>query len=173
MILSIIFSSLLFLLALASIPYRIVISPCASFLGLLIISMGKTPEGYPVLPITNGMILGWLFIAVLVTVVTLCQPAPLRRARFGIWYYFGGAVTGLALGLLGFTFLPSAGARYVWMIIAVAVATFLGALMFANTPAAKKVSPSSGNFFTYMLAKGFPVAITFMQLGTVLVVLNL
>lgn len=170
---SIIFSSLLFLVALACVLYRLEAAPCSAFLGLLIISMARVPEGYPLLPIGNGLILGWLFMAVLVTVVTLCQPAPLRHVRRGMWYYLGGALTGLALGLLGFTFLPSSGARYVFMIVAVAATTFFGGLAYANTSEGKNVGPRSGNFFKYLLAKGFPTAITLMQLGTVLVILNL
>lgn len=173
MALSIIFSSILFLLGISLIPYRLVASPCCCFLGLLIISMGKTGEGYPLLPISQGMILGWLFMAVLVTVLTVCQPAPIRNTRRGMYYYLGGALTGMIIGLLGFTFLQNAGGRYVFMIVATAVATFLGGLMYGSTPEGKNVGISSGNFFTYMLAKGFPTAISIMQLGTVLVLAGL
>ena len=172
-IVAIVFSGILFLLSLAFIPYRIIAAPCSAFLGLLVISMARTPEGYPLLPLGSGLILGWLFMAVLVTVVTLCQPAPIRNMRKGMFYYLGGAVTGMALGLLGFTFLPGSGARYVFMIVAIAVGTFLGALMYANTPEGKPVGIASGHFFRYLLAKGFPTAITVMQLGTVLVVIGI
>ena len=173
MVVSIVFASLLFVIALICVPYRLVASPCAAFLGLLILGMGHTEEGYPILPLSNTTLLGWLFMAVLVTVIIFCQPAPLRHARFGLWYYLGGALTGMAIGLLGFTFLPYPGGRYVFMIVCVAAATFFSGMMFANTPAGKNVSLKSGHFFTYIMAKGFPVAITVMQLGTVLVILNL
>ena len=172
-VVAIVFSALLFLLSLVFIVVRIEAAPCAAFLGMLVISMGKTPEGYPLLPLSNATILGWLFMAVLVTVLTLCQPAALRHTRRGIYYYLVAAITGMALGLLAFTVTSAPGGRYAIMICAVAVATFIGALMFANTPQGKGVSVRSGNFFTYMLAKGFPTAISVMQLGTVLIVAGL
>ena len=59
------------------------------------------------------------------------------------------------------------------MIIASAVGTFLGAMMYAFTPDGKNVNLNSGHFFSYFLAKGFPTAISVMQLGTVLVVVGL
>lgn len=172
-VLSIVISSILFLLALIFIRWMLVAAPFCSFLGLLILSMAKTSEGYPLLPLSSGMILGWLFMSVLVTVVTLCQPRPIRQTKRGMFYFLGGALTGMALGLLGFTFSDSPEIIYVIMIIATALGTFIGALMYGTTPAGSKISVNSGNFLTYFLAKGFPTAITIMQLGTVLISIGL
>ena len=163
----------MFLIGLICIPYRLVVAPCSSFLGLLILSMGRTSEGFPMLPLGSGLILGWLFMSVFITVLTLCQPAPIRNTRKGMFYYLGGAITGLAIGLLGFTISELPGARYAIMIVATAVGTFLGAMMYASTPDGKNVSLTSGHFFNYFFAKGFPTAISVMQMGTVLVVLGI
>ncbi|MCH5223181.1 MAG: hypothetical protein J1E82_04000 [Muribaculaceae bacterium] len=170
MVLSIIFGSLLFLIGLIFIPYRLVGAPCSCFLGLLIFSMGKTPEGYPMLPLGTGLVLGWLFMSVFITILTLCQPAAIRNMRKGMYYYLFGALTGMAVGLLGFTFAGTPGARYAIMIVATAVGVFLGAMMYASTPDGRSVNLASGHFFSYFMAKGFPTAISVMQLGTVLVV---
>lgn len=173
MVISIIFASILYLLGLFLIPKRLVGAPACCFLGLLILSMGRTPEGYPILPLGNGLILGWLFMAVLVTVLTLCQPAPIRHTNKGMMYYLIGSLTGLAIGLLGFTFTNVAGGRYVMMIVSVAAATFMGGLIYARTPDGAPVGLNSGHFFSYLLAKGFPTAISVMELGTALVVVGL
>ena len=172
-VVAIVFSSILFLLSLIFIRWKLVAAPCSAFLGLLVISMAKTPEGYPLLPISSGLILGWLFMAVLVTIVTLCQPKPIRQTKRGMFYFLIGALTGMALGLLGFTFSQTPGILYVIMIVATALGTFIGALMYGSTPEGRKVNVNSGNFFTYLLAKGFPTAISVMQLGTVLVIVAL
>ena len=47
---------------------------------------------------------------------------------------------------------------------------FLGFLLYTRTPQGAPVNLLSGNFFSYLLAKGFPAAITVMQLGVVLVI---
>lgn len=168
---AIVFASLLFLLALIMLPMRIIASPASSFLGLLILSFAKTSEGFPLLPINSSVIFGWLCVTVLVTVATLCQPAPVRNVNKGMGYIIGGALTGLAIGLLGFTVWNTTGALYAAMVVCTAVGTFLGYMVFTSTPAGRKVNFRSGNFFTYLMAKGFPTAITVMQGGVVLVLI--
>lgn len=168
---AIVFSALLFLLGFICIPLRIIAAPASSFLGLLILSFTHNAAGYPLLPISNSVIFGWLCVSVLVTVATLCQAAPVRNTRKGMGFFLVGGLTGLAIGLLGFTLSTSIGVLYAVMVICTAAGTFLGYLLFTNTPAGKAVRAGSGNFFTYLLAKGFPTAITLMQAGVVLVVL--
>ena len=168
-VIAIIFSSFFLLLGIFMIPWRIIAAPACSFLGLLILSMGKTPEGYPLLPLDSSIILGWLFMTVLVTVATLCQPAQVRNARKGMGYFLIGALTGMMLGLLGFTITSETGAYYAIMCVAVDIGTFLGFLIFSKTPSGRSVAPGSGNFFTYLMAKGFPTAVSIMQTGLVFV----
>ena len=168
---AIVFASILFLLSLVLIPIRIVASPCCAFLGLLILSFAKSTDGYPLLPVSSSVIFGWLCVSVLVTVATLCQPLPVRNTTRGMGYFMVGAITGLAIGLLGFTFTSSIGALYAVMVICTAVGTVLGYLIFTNTPGGRPLKAVPGNFFTYLMAKGFPTAITIMQAGVVLVLL--
>ena len=168
---AIVFASLLYLLGLIMLPIRIVASPACSFLGLLILSFAKNPDGYPLLPINSSTVFGWLCVTVLVTVATLCQPAAVRNVNKGMGYITGGSIVGLAIGLLGFSIWSTTGALYGAMVVCTAVGTFLGYLVFTATPAGRNVNFRSGNFFTYLLAKGFPTAITIMQGGVVLVLL--
>ena len=171
MVIAIVFSCIFFLLGIVLIPLRIIAAPACSFLGLLIMSMGKTHEGYPLFPLDSSIILGWLFTVVLVTIATLCQPAPVRNTRKGIGYFLVGALTGMAIGLLGFTVSSNLGENYAIMCICADVGTFLGFLTFTRTPSGKNVAPGSGNFFTYLMAKGFPTAVSVMQTGLILVLL--
>ena len=55
------------------------------------------------------------------------------------------------------------------MIVSVIIGIFIGFLMYTRTPDGRPVAPGTGNFFRYLLAKGFPTAITVMQPGVVLV----
>lgn len=168
---AIVFASLLFLLGFICVLWRIIAAPACSFLGLLILSFAHNDGGYPLLPVSNSVIFGWLCVSVLVTVATLCQPSAVRNASKGMGYFLIGGLTGLAIGLLGFTISNAIGVLYAVMVVCTAVGTFLGYLIFTNTPDGKIVRAGSGNFFTYLLAKGFPTAITIMQAGVVLVVI--
>ena len=82
-----------------------------------------------------------------------------------------GALVGLAVGLLGFTVSSNISLLYSIMILAVIAGIFLGFLLYTQTPSGRPVGPGSGNFFRYLLAKGFPTAITVMQIGVVLVLI--
>lgn len=168
---AIVFASIMFAAALILLPLRIIASPSCSFLGLLILSFTHTKEGFPLLPINNNLIFGWLCITVVVTLATLLQPRPVRDTSKGMGYIMVGAIAGMAIGLLGFNVTPHVGGLYAIMIVATALGTFLGFLIFTNTPDGKRTGIASGNFFTYLLAKGFPTAITLMQAGVVLVLI--
>ena len=165
------FSCILFAAALALIGFRLVASPCCSFLGLLVLSLAKTPEGYPLLPFSSGLIFGWLCVTVLVTVITLIQPEAVKNTNRGVWYMTGGAITGMVIGLMGIFMSSSVNALYAIMIIATAAGTFFGFLVYAQTPSGRGVRATSGRFFGYLSAKGFPIAITVMQGGAVLALL--
>lgn len=167
-VVAIVFSCLLYLLSIVMLPIRQLASPCCSFLGLLIMSMAKTSEGYQLLPINNSIIFGWLCITVVVSISILIQTPAMRNSSKGIWYMTGGAFAGLAIGLLGFSIASQLGLLYAIMIIAIAAGTFFGFLLYVKTPDGRKISPNSGFFFRYLLAKGFPTAITVMQIGVVL-----
>ncbi|MDE6142491.1 MAG: hypothetical protein K2F94_00270, partial [Muribaculaceae bacterium] len=110
-------------------------------------------------------------MTIVVATATMLQPVPLRRASRGMGYIMTGAIAGMAIGLLGFSFASHVSMLYAIMVVATAAGTFFGFLIYTNTPQGRPVGIGSGNFFKYLLAKGFPTAITVMQLGVVLVLL--
>ena len=123
------------------------------------------------MPVNNNMLISWLCITIVVMLATMLQPIPVRGQSKGMAYIIGGAIVGLAIGLLGFTVSNAIGMLYGIMIVAVAAGIFFGFLLYANTPAGVSVSIGIGNFFRYVMAKGFPTAVTVMQIGLVLVLL--
>ena len=151
-------------------PTRPIYSPALSYLGLLGLSCCQT-DGISWLPINGNMLISWLCITLVVMMATIMQPAAINRQARGMAYIIGGAVVGLAVGLLGFTVAQTVSALYAIMIVAVAVGIFFGFLLYSNTPDGKAVGVMSGNFFRYLLAKGFPTAVTVMQIGLVFVLL--
>ena len=155
----IILSILLWLAALAALLRRQIAAPALGYLGLLCLSFAKDGN-LPLLPISPSILWGWLAMTAVVTMAVLLQPSG---------YMTGGALTGLAVGLLGFSATPDLGMLYGIMVVAVAAGVFFGFLLFSRTPRGAGFGPSSGHFFNYLLAKGFPTAITVMQIGVALV----
>lgn len=153
--------------ALGSLPSRPLFSPVLSYLGLLAISFC----GFQSIEVPNSMLISWLCITVIVMMATIMQPAAINRQARGMAYIIGGAIVGLAVGLLGFYISHSLTVYYAIMIVAVAVGIFFGFLLYSNTPDGRAIGIMSGNFFRYLLAKGFPTAVTVMQIGLVLVLL--
>lgn len=156
--------------AIVTLPSRPLYSPAFSYLGLLGISFCET-AGVPWLPINSNMLVSWLCITVVVMMATLLQPMAIRRQTRGMAYIIGGAVVGLAVGLLGFTVSAAISMLYGIMIVAVAAGIFFGFLLYSNTPDGRAVGIGSGGFFRYLMAKGFPAAVAVMQIGLVLVLL--
>ena len=165
-------SIIMWVAAIYTLPSRPLYSPAFSYLGLLGISFCET-AGIPWIPINNNMLISWLCITVVVMLATMLQPLVIRRQTRGMAYIIGGAIVGLAIGLLGFSVSTRINLLYGIMIIAVAVGIFFGFLLYSNTPHGKalNVSVRSGEFFRYLMAKGFPAAVTVMQLGLVFVLL--
>ena len=151
-------------------PTRPLYSTALSYLGLLGLSFCET-DGISWLPINNSMLLSWLCITVVVMMATIMQPAAINRQARGMGFIIGGAAVGLAIGLLGFTIASTISMLYAIMIVATAVGIFFGFLLYSNTPDGRAVGVMSGNFFRYLMAKGFPTAVTVMQIGLVFVLL--
>lgn len=162
-----ILSILCFGSAVALIFLREMLAPVVAFLGLLFMWLSDK------LPLNSTIIIMWLCMAVLVTCVPMLQDAAMRRTRDGLGYMTIGALTGMAVGLLGITFAQSASMLYGIMIVATAAGTFFGFMLYSNTPKGKSRNLAARPSFGYLLAKGFPVAITVMQIGVVLVLLLL
>ena len=146
---------------------RLLLAPGLSYLALVVLSMAQK-DGNPLLPVNNVILISWLAITVIVMLLTLMQPPEVRSSTRGMGYLAIGAFAGLAVGLLGFSVAESVSMRYSIMVVATAAGTFLGYLMYHNTPSGRN---NSVGFLSYLLAKGFPTAITIMQAGVPLVLL--
>lgn len=162
-------SSVLWAASIALLLFRQVAAPAVSYVALFVLSLAKTQLGYPVLPINNIILTGWLCMTVVVTLATLLQPEPVRRQTRGMGYVIAGALTGMAVGLLGSTFTSGISLLYGMMIVATVAGVFFGFLLYSRTPDGRPVNLSSGNFFRYLMAKGFPTAITVMMMGVAIV----
>lgn len=171
MIFLIILSILLWIAAFVAFPRKIVCSPLFSFLALLMLSLAMTGEGYPIVPLSSGMTISWLSITLVVTAIIVLQNPAIRQQSRGTLYVLLGALAGMAVGLLGYTFSASLNLLYGIMIVATAAGAALGLLIFSNTPEGRPIAPGSGNFLKYLLAKGFPALITVAQLGIACVIL--
>lgn len=165
----IIISVILFLAAIIFLSLRMLVAPACAFAGLLVISLAHNAQGYPIVPVNTTMLMAWFFMTVVVTIATMMQPVPVRDTSRGMGYITAGAIVGMVVGLLAFTTTYQLNMLYALMIVATAIGTFLGFLIFTNTPNGRAVGVRSGNFWRYLLAKGFPTAITVMQIGVVLV----
>lgn len=143
-------------------------APALSYLGLLSLSFMQS-DGFPVLPINNTILIGWLCITLVVIFTSMLQPEPVKRQIKGMSFMIVGGVVGLAVGLLGFSFCNSLPLRYACMVAGVVVGVALGFLLYAMTPDGRPLKAGSYNFFNYLLAKGFPTAITLMMPGIVAV----
>lgn len=75
----------------------------------------------------------------------------------------------MAVGLLACSFTTSIGILYTSMISGTVAGIFFGFLLYSRTPDGRPVGIGSGHFFQYLLAKGFPTAITVMQIGVAIV----
>lgn len=165
----IIISCILFVAALALLPLRMLAAPACAFMGLMTLSFAKSADSYPLVPVNGTILIGWLCMTVVVTTATLLQPVAVRNTRRGMGYIIVGALAGMSVGLLGYTVASQVSMLYGIMIAATVAGTFLGFLLYTNTPEGRAINVASGNFFRYLLAKGFPTAITVMQIGVALV----
>ena len=71
---------------------------------MLAISFARTADGLPIVPVNNTILMGWLCMTILVMTATILQPLPLRQSSRGEGYMAIGALAGMAVGLLGYSF---------------------------------------------------------------------
>lgn len=114
--------------------------------------------------------MSWLVMTLIVMMIILLQDPALRVQTRGLGYMTVGSISGLAVGLLGYTLVSSVEGLYSIMACATIAGLFLGYLLFTFTPAGKDVAFNTGRFFKYLLAKGFPVAITIIMMGVAAVI---
>lgn len=164
----IILSCVLWALSILALRKRQVLAPALSFCALLLLSF-ITSDGYPVLPINSAMLISWLCMTLVVVFIIMLETDRVRQQTRGTSAMVIGGITGLALGLLGYTLTDNLSARYALMALSVIAGIYFGFLVYTRTPEGNAVRIGSGNFFKYLLAKGFPTAITLMQAGVALV----
>lgn len=166
----VIISCAVWILSLAVMFRRPLLGPLFSYLALWLLSLARTGgayggASYQLLPINGTILLVWACMTVVVLIATILQPEAIKTQNRGVGYMEGGAIAGLAVGLMAYTFSASLSLLYASMVIGVAAGVFFGYLLFTNTPAGSAVGLRSGRFFNYLLAKGFPIAITVMLPG--------
>ena len=165
----IIISCLLFALTFWFIYRNQLLAPAFSYMGLLAMSMAKDSTGAPLLPVNTAILISWLCMTLVVMVATVMQREAVRRQTRGVWFMAIGSVTGMAVGLLGFSFTLDLPLLYAIMVLATLAGCFFGYMLFTNTPRGAAVGLRSGHFFSYLAAKGFPIALSVMMMGVVLV----
>ena len=170
MIFLIILASLLWIGAFAAFPRRIILGPPLSCCALILLSLARR-NGYPLVPLSSGMTLSWISITLVVMIIIILQNPAIRMQSRGTGYMLIGALAGMAVGLLGYTFSPSSNLLYAIMLIATAAGICLGLLIFSNTPDGRAIAPGPRHLLRYLLAKGFPALVTVGQLGIAAVIL--
>ncbi len=166
----IILSVTLWVAAFAFFGRRILLSPALSYCALMALSF-TSYEGLPLVPVGNAMSLSWLCITLVVMLIIVLQNPAVRIQSRGTGYMLLGAVAGMAVGLLGYTFTSTLNTLYAMMMGGTAVGCILGLLVFTNTPDGRAVAPATGHFWSYLRAKGFPALVTVAQLGIAAVIL--
>lgn len=161
----IIFGILMYIGAILLLFKQQMLSPIASWGGLACIWLSES------LPLNATIIVGWLGMTLLVMAATWMQPEAVKQQTKGVAYMTIGGITGMSVGILGYSLTDTLSLLYGIMIAATAFGVCLGYMLFTNTPQGQKVNIRSGHFFTYLSAKGFPIGITIMQIGITLVLM--
>lgn len=161
---------LLWCASLALLWKRILLGPALSYCALLVISFAKQ-DGYAVVPLSQPLLVSWLCITLVVMLAVILQNPAIRQQSRGVGYMLTGAVAGMVCGLACCTLSTSLQLLYGIMIVGTAIGICAGMLLFSRTPEGAAVSPQSGHFAGYLMAKGFPVLVTVAQIGIVAIIL--
>lgn len=106
----------------------------------------------------SWLLTSWGIAAAIMLIIDLAQPKVLTKATNGLVYMSVGALAGTMTGLC-FT------VSYVWMVLGALAGTAFGTIVYMRTPAGKALGFASPQFFRYIPAKFFPVAVTYCLLG--------
>ena len=98
----IILSCVLWAVSLIALAGRPALGPALSYLALLSLSFAGFPAAEY---INNTILIGWLCMTLVVMFATYLQPAAVVSQTRGMGYIIVGGVVGMAVGLLGFTFI--------------------------------------------------------------------
>lgn len=167
----IIASCLLWVAAFAALPGRIMLGPALSFCALLTLSFAKNSDGYSILNLSRASMISWLALTLVMMFIIILQNPAIRQQSRGVGYMIMGGLAGMAVGLLAFSFAPGLQFLYACSLIGAAIGIYLSMLIFSKTPDGRAIAPGTGNFFRYLLAKGFPTLITIGQLALAAVII--
>ncbi|MBD5186822.1 MAG: hypothetical protein HDS93_03360 [Bacteroidales bacterium] len=171
MVFIIILSAVLWLASFWMLFKREMAAPAVSFLALFILSLAKdSATSRALLPINSTILTAWLCMTLVVVTASWLQPDAVKAQHRGVGYMTIGAFAGMAVGLLAFSVSVNMSMLYASMMVGVCVGIFLGYLLFTRTPDGNELAKGSNRFFRYLLAKGFPIAITVMIPGVVCVI---
>lgn len=167
----IILSVVLYVGGIVTLWRRPLLSPALSYIALVLLSMTKNASGLPLLPINNTILIGWLCMTVVVMGATIMQPARLTSAAGPTSYLVVGGLAGLAVGLVPSSFGVTVAMLYSSMVIGTAAGVFFGYIIYSRAKVGGGETPGESGYFAPLLAKGFPTALTLMQVGVPLVLL--
>ena len=153
---------LLFLTGLWALFKNEVLAPLGGYAGLVALYFSHA------LPLASNMVITWLALTVIVVGISKMQPAAVMAQTRGVGYMLVGAVVGMLVGLIAVSSTDSLTTLYACMIVGVLAGIFFGFMLFTRTPQGANVGLSSGRFFSYLAAKGVPVAAAVIQLGVAL-----
>lgn len=139
--------------------YKEAVAPAVALLGLVAMYFSHK------LPLAPNMVITWVAITVIILGVTSMQSRALMAQTRGMGYMLTGAIAGMAVGLIAVPAAESLTFLYACMILGIVAGIFFAFMLFSRTPQGRDVNLASGNFFTYLAAKGFPLALTVIQAG--------
>lgn len=145
-------------------------APVVSYFGLTAAGLASSAAGGTI-PLNRTILIFWLIITFVTLTATALQPREVSTDRRGMAHLVIGTVTGLAIGLLGYTVTDSVAALYAIMMLCTMGGTVLGLLVYSRSPKGGWCAPGSGRFLNTLTSKGFPTAVTLMMPGTLLVLL--
>lgn len=110
-------------------------------------------------PFTDGTMIFWGVAVVIVVINSLLLPAFIRNSSRGVGYISGGALVGMAVGLMMYTAAT--------VIIGAIAGAFLGSIAYTRTKNGAALGFPSAKFFNYLGAKGIPAVIAASMVGLV------
>ena len=109
---------------------------------------------------TKATLIFWGIAVVLVSVNRMLLPSFIRNSRVGLGYSAGGAVVGMALGLIMY--------RPATVVGGAILGTLFGAIAFSRTRKGAIMQFPTIKFFNYLGAKGIPAVMAVAMVGYVI-----
>lgn len=111
-------------------------------------------------PFSMATMIFWGAAVLIVIINRMLLPAFVRNSTRGLGYMAGGAIVGMAIGLIMY--------RPATIIGGAILGTFLGALAYARTSGSNDLDFPTSKFFNYLGAKGLPAVVAASMIGLIL-----